>query len=259
MKLNVTILIALACAMLWSCQKDEEEANRLDSKILVEGYVFANEPVVIRAASVNENGLSVSSPARDASVTLTQGNVEIPFAESDSLPGVYYQIDTNTLLADTGLIALSVSYKGNVHNSQTTFPPPIWGLEITTSDIELLPGDANATLATISWSQIDNATGYCIFLRSEAAYPELQINNNLYNGPESHFSKIIYENSVNLKSTDFAYIGNYNIYVTAIGSEYMAMYNGYGLNNLISAPSNIENGWGVFTAFNGQAVAVTVH
>ncbi|NEN24801.1 DUF4249 family protein [Cryomorpha ignava] len=258
MKINVTIFLVLIFSLLLSCEKAEEEANKLDSKILIECYVFANEPVIIRAASVNENGHSVSSPAENAEVKLIQGNVEIPFAESDTLPGTYYQTNLTTILADTGLIKLSVNYKGHEHSSQATFPPQLSGLAISTADIELLPGEVNTTIATISWTPLGGAVGYCIFLRNVADYPALQINNNLYNSQQSHFSKIIYETSVNLKSADFAYIGDYDIYVTAIGSEYLAMYNGYGLNNLISAPSNIENGWGVFTAFNGQAVAVTV-
>src|SRR5690606_26877113 len=139
------------------------------------------------------------------------------------------------------------------------FPPKISGLEISTTDIELLPGDGNTTVATISWNLIPGASGYCIFARSQAQYPVIQLNNTLYDAQHSLFSKIHYENVINLKTTDFAYVGNYDIYVTAIGSEFMAMYNGYGLSNLITAPSNIENGWGVFTAFNGQSVSVTVH
>lgn len=258
MKINLTILLALICALGISCQKEEEEANQLSSKILVEGYVFASEPVIIRAASVNESGLSISSPATNAEVKLIQGNLEIPFAESDTVPGTYYQINPGTLLVDTGLIKLSVKYKGHSHNSQTTFPPQISGLEISNTIIELLPEEINTTVATLNWSPLNGAAGYCIFLRNTDNYPSLYTNNTLYISQQSHFSRVNYETSINLKSTDFAYIGNYDIYVTAIGSEYMAMYNGYGLNNLISAPSNIDNGWGVFTAFNGQAVSVTV-
>ena len=153
---------------------------------------------------------------------------------------------------------LFLKYAKNIKNFETIFPQQISGLEISNSYIGLLPEDISTTIATISWSPLAGAAGYCIFVRNTADYPALQISNALYNSQQSHFSKINYETSINLKSTDFAYIGNYDIYVTAIGSEYWAMYNGYGLNNLISAPSNIENGWGVFTAFNGQAVSVTV-
>lgn len=258
MKINFTILLAPIFLLLLSCQKADEVANHLESKILVEGYVFANEAVVIRVASVNENGLSVSSPANNAEVKLKQGNVEITFAESDTLPGKYYQLNPNLLLAETGLIELSVNYNGHSHNSQTHFPPQISGLEISTTTIELLPEDANTTIATISWNALESAAGYCIFVRNAEEYPGLQITNAHYDSQQSRFSRVNHETSINLKSTDFAYIGNYEIYVTAIGSEYLAMYNGYGLNNLISAPSNIENGWGVFTAFNGQAVSVSV-
>ena len=258
MKIYSSILLTLIFSLLLSCQKADDEANHLDSKILVEGYVFANEPVLIRVASVNANGLSVSAPAQNAEIILIQGNVEIPFAESDSLPGIYCQVDSNFILADSGMIQLSVNYAGYTHNSQTVFPAQISGLEISTTDIELLTDDINATIATISWSPIPGAGGYCMFLRPTANYPIIHINNEIYNSQQSHFSKVIYDTSIHLTTTDFAYIGNYDIYVTAIGSEYMAMYNGFGLNNLISAPSNIENGWGVFTAFNGQAVSVTV-
>lgn len=258
MKINSSIFFVLAFTLFSSCQKGEEDVNQLESKILVQGYVFANEPVILRAASLNENGLSVSSPAENAQMALNQGNLQIPFVESDSIPGMYFQLDQSILLADTGIVLLSVNYKGHLHNSQTTFPPQISGLEISNTNIELLPEEINTTIATLSWSPLPDATGYCIFLRNMADYPALQTNNTLYIPQQSHFSRINFETSINLKSTDFAYIGNFDIYVTAIGSEYMAMYNGYGLNNLISAPSNIENGWGVFTAFNGQAVSVTV-
>lgn len=249
--------IVLFCSGLLGCQKSEDtDANELSKKILVEGYVFANEPVNIKVASVDPGGLSLSHAARDAQVSLIQGDLEIQLVEHDTIPGHYIQQDPGVLLADTGLVKLIVGYGGNLHSSETVFPSQLTGLEISNSEIYIEPGIIEEVVTTLSWDPIPNAIGYCLFIRNlnESATP---ISYYTFSS-QSPFSRINHSTTVDLKSNDFEYFGSYQIYVTAIGPEFQLMYSGSNNDNLMTAPSNIEDGWGVFTAFNGQSVTVTV-
>ncbi len=250
----ITILFCLA---LVACQKNEDtDANELSKKILVEGYVFANEPVKIKISSVDSRGSSTSHAAREAQVALIQGDLEVQLVEHDTIPGHYIQQDMSVLLADTGVVELIVGYGGNLHSSQTVFPSQLTGLEINNSAIYIEPGSANTVVATLSWDPVPNAIGYCLFIRN--LYPSATPVSNYSASSQSPFSIINHSTTVDLKSNDFQYFGSYQIYVTAIRPEFQLMYSGSNNDNLMTAPSNIEDGWGVFTAFNGQSVTVTV-
>src|SRR5690606_4908060 len=98
---------------------------------------------------------------------------------------------------------LSVHYAGHSHTAQTVFPEEIAFLEINNPIIDLQPNNVNATVATVSWSEIEGNSGYCMFLKPSEGYPFLHTSNPLYDPQQSYFSKIIHDTSVNLRTADF--------------------------------------------------------
>lgn len=252
------VLIVLTVLSITACSKgNSDSTNDLSAKIVVEGYVFANEPVEgIHISQVNASGSSELIPVTDAEVEIAQGGSQVQLIDSTGSSGTYSQNQSsNYLLPDTGDIQLRVVLAGNTYTSHVSFPSKLNGLNISNSQVNLISGNSTQTVATLSWYPVANATGYCIFIRnlSDNANPIIEAN-----GQTSVFHKLIYNTSIDLKSTDFIYAGDYDIYVTAVNQEYASMYSNSDSNNLISGFSNIENGWGIFTAFNGMAVSVSV-
>lgn len=259
MKLKFIIFLLSILFISTSCSKDDGMIDdEISSKILVEGYVFANEPINIKVSALAVGGSQVSKPIDYADVRISQNGLEFVIPQIDTLPGSYHRPMPTPALSDTGLIKLEIRHSGNVYTSQTRFPAKISNLQISDSLIHVIPGNTVNTVATLTWNGVEDAFGYCLFIRNTNAYATPIANNNGYDSSSNPFAQVNGETTIALKSTDFKYTGTYDIYVTAVGSEYAMMYSGQGTNNLISAPSNIQNGWGVFTAFNGDAVTVTV-
>lgn len=252
------VFLTLAVLFLTACvKKDTADSNDLSTKIVVEGYIFANEPVDgIHISRVNDTGSSVLIPVPDASVQLDQDGNQIQLVDTAGTSGIYTQDPSSSyILPDTGVMQLRVVSAGKTYTSNAHFPSKLSGLTISNSQINLVAGNSTQTVASLSWNPVANASGYCIFMRniSENSLPSMDANTKT-----SVFHRVVYGTSLDLKSTDFTLTGTYDLYVTAVNEEYASMYSYSGANNLINGTSNIENGWGIFTAFNGLAVSVTV-
>lgn len=252
------IFLALAILLVTACAKDDtDDLNDLSTKIVVEGYVFANEPVDgIHISRVNASGSTRLIPMTDASVAISENGNQIQLMDTSGTSGIYTQApSSNYILPDTGEIQLHVVAAGKTYTSNVSFPSKLTGLAITNTQINLISGNSTQTVASLTWNPVTNAAGYCIFLRniSENSLPAMDANMQT-----SVFHRVIYGTSLDLKSTDFTYTGTYDLYVTAINQEYAAMYSYTGSNYLTNGTSNIENGWGIFTAFNGMTVSVSV-
>ena len=259
MRIKFPILLLSVICILTSCSKDDTmSGNDISSKILVEGYIFANEPIEIKVSSLDVYGSSVSKPLSYAQVIISQNGLELVIPHNDSLPGTYELSNPTLTASDSGLIKLEIRNDENIYIAQTRFPPKISNLQISDSIIEINPGSANSIVATLNFNGVPEAFGYCLFIRNRNGYAMPVGINGGYESSESPFSHVNSNTTIALRSSDFKYTGTYDIYVTAVGGEYAMMYSGIGTNNLIGAPSNIQNGWGVFTAFNGEAVTVTV-
>ncbi len=259
MRIKIPILLVIVFFLSISCSDDDKLiSNDISSKILVEGYIFANEPIKIKVSLLDVYGSSVSKPLGYAEVIITQNGSEFLIPQNDTLPGTYQRPMPALTLNDTGLIKLEIRHDEKIYIAQTRFPSKISNLQISDSIIEINPGNTNNIVATLNFNGVADAYGYCLFIRNTNGYAMPVGNNGGYESSESPFAHVNSNTVIALKSADFKYTGTYDIYVTAVGSEYAMMYSGFGTNNLISAPSNIQNGWGVFTAFNGEAVTVTV-
>ncbi len=252
------IFLTLAVIFLMACAKDNTtDSNDLSTKIVVEGYIFANEPVDgIHISRVNSSGSSILVPVTDADVEIGQYGNQVQLSDTAGNSGIYSQDPAMVyLLPDTGVMQLQIISAGKTYTSTARFPSKLSGLSITNTQINLVAGNSTQTVASLTWNPVANASGYCIFMRnvSENSLPSPDANTQ-----SSVFHRVVHGTSLDLKSTDFTITGTYDLYVTAVNEEYAAMYHYNGANNLITGASNIENGWGIFTAFNGMAVSVSV-
>ncbi len=242
-----------------ACSTDDHtDSNDLTNKVVVEAYVYANERIDhVKISRIHSEGLASSIPVAGAGVQITQSNHVFLLYESDTIPGLYQQALTDSVFPNgEDNLHLLIHTQNNSYSAHCYMPSPVTGLTISNTNIQIIPGDDNQTVATISWDPIQDGASYAIFVRqipADADYVELfapdQVNNP--------FMDIVHTNIVELKSAHFRYYGSYQLYVTAVSQQYEVFYD-QPSTGMANAPGNIENGWGIFTAFYGSSVNVTV-
>jgi hypothetical protein len=250
--------IWLAILTLLASCKDEDVDQNIDpeNQIIVEGYVFANEPVDhIKISKVHQEGEASLIPVNDAQVRISQGSTTVALVLDSN--GVYKSADPSVLFSGNAPLILEAIVNGITYTSETKFPPPISNLQITTDMIDLFNAPEDEVIATLSWAPAPGAGAYALFVKEENT-------DSIYENPDwetssgSPLFSIHSQHSLDLLPSHFTHLGTYHLYVTAVNDEYIAMYGDDTDTDLRDGPSNINGGWGVFTAFNGMSVEVTV-
>ncbi len=259
MKSRKSLLILAMLFSLSACQDGED--NTLDSgdpALLVEGFLYAGRVIDdFKLTEVSMSGYPGSVPLSDASIEVQQGETTFSLVPSNAYSGLYHQADSSMVVGDSGTVALTIRHKGNNYRAESQIPAPIHNLMISDSVFLINASNNTVPIGFISWNGAANAAGYCCFIRPEdtvgAPFPFYDDN------AQTNPFKIVHSNtSITFKSQDFAHYGTYTLYITAVNDEYKNAYNTNGILSFANGPSNIENGWGVFTAFNGKAIQISL-
>jgi len=244
---------------IFSCASDDTEDELTQGpQLMVEAYVFANEHVDhVKVARIHDDGEADLIPINDASIKITQGAVSANLQLKSEADGIYEIADPSLVFSGQETIILEITHNGMVYTASTKFPPAVESLQITNEYINITDVlDTETPLTTLSWNEPETALTYCIFSRttqtdSTSTHP-IQPSN------DSPLYRLHNENSVDLYADHFTHIGSYRLYVSAVNDEYIRMYTSDQEPELRGAPSNIQGAWGVFTAFNGLSVDITV-
>lgn len=246
-------------AFIFSCTSDDSSDDvSLNEQLMVEAYVYANEPVDhVKIARINDQGAADLTPVNDASVKITQGELSALLELKNEAEGIYEITDPEFVFSGTESLLLEIVHNGKSYTATTSFPFAIENLTITKDYVNLTEAlNDEVALTTLSWSDTEEVQTYCIISRgiesdTATTYPiQPSYDTPLYT---LHTS-----NTIDLYPDHFTHLGSYQLYVSVVNVEYMRMYTQNSAPDLQGAPSNIEGAWGVFTAFNGQSVDITV-
>lgn len=257
-KFNSVLVVMLLSAFLLGCEQDDSnEMLNIDKLLIVEGYVYAGEPIKhVKLFKIHSGGSHVPVHVHNAEVLVKQGDLTFHLMPNDSIPGLYQQEESdNALPVSYGHLDLEVKYGDQTYTARTAMPPMMQGLNASEDYIQLSQSGSNAVLSHLTWDDVHDGP-YCIFIRN---MDDLQpTGHEAASSVENPFLQVVHTNSAQLKAAHFSHYGTYEIYVTAVNSEYVDLFNAGARLTMTAAPSNISNGLGVFTAFNGQAVIITV-
>jgi len=250
----------LSFILLTSCAKDDSsDENDLSKKLVVEAYVYAGLPIDhVKISKIHEDGNSTPLPVSAAQVKIYQDNQEFVLTSHPEIAGRYVQSDTSFMPVDYGESKLQIIYQGRTYKAYSEMPESISNLEVSAEYVSIIPGDDETTLATISWNPVENVQGYCIFVKNLDQNPVPINNANNAEASQNPFRIIHQNHTVELKSSHFSHYGEYEIYVTAVNEEYARIYETNSPGTFSAAPSNIQNGLGVFTNFNGKSETIVV-
>lgn len=258
--LNHFAFCLLGILLLVSCTEDDDtDQNDISKKLVVEAYVYAGEPINhVKISKIHEAGNASPVPVSTANVKVYQNDTEFLLSPHPEIAGRYVQSDTSNLAIGYGESKLEIVYEGRTHSASSKMPVSISNLEISAESISIIPGDSETTLAAISWNPVEDAAGYCIFVKNLDENPAPIDNANYGEASQNPFLIVNNTHKVDLKSNHFSHYGEYEIYVTAVNEEYARIYENNSPGTFTAAPSNIENGWGVFTNFNGKSKIIIV-
>ena len=265
-------LIAITCA---ACAVLGCEGNPLDPEstdlVVVEAFLFAGEPIddirITATLPLGSDDTTEAPPINDADVRLIKNGTTYllsPVSED----GRYYYADTDLEVATGDLFRIEVSYFGRLAFGETVVPERPVGVQID-GDTLYAPeigrgqrpgqgdrGQTNTQLAT-TW---DNPNGQLHFVVVEGLDDSAET--ILPQQFQERFSR--FQLISRPTADDFYFIrlamlrnlGRHLVTVYRVNQEYAELYENrtQDSRDLNEPPSNIENGLGVFSAFNSSRV-----
>ena len=284
MKKIIYIFTVIAITTFMSCDQ-ENFSSELSQKIVVQGYLYANEPVrsfhiteLLPYGSDEEEIQSVEN----ASVKIIKDGNQYLLQPDDSVG--YYSYFGNDANIQSGVeYQLEVSYNGITATASTMAPNPPVGVEISKTHhiynpVEITMGggpfgdrtlEQDTTTITVSWENPDDEYFYVLVESTdsiqEAFVDETEEGNDFpFGRPMGQMRRILSAPQklpfYRIPVMSLKYYGNYEVKIYRVNEEYADLYETLDQDsrNLTEPASNISNGLGVFTAFASESVFFTI-
>lgn len=273
---NTFIILIISTLSFASCKKIDFDKTNLD-KPTVDGIVYAGRKPKIHLSLPIGYGNDATSQINidNAQVIMTISGVKYALASKGN--GDY--VNDKVILKAGQELELMIVYAGNTLTSSTVVPSKPKNLKASESQIQIaVPtggggpfgggGGFNQATAALTWDN-DIQEYYVLLTKNIENSPEQIIfqgpnggGGNLEGGvpPTERLSQPTQTNTQNINQRQFSYYGKYQFILFKVNSEYNNLYNNRGQSslNLTNPPTNIINGFGIFTAMNADTVGVKV-
>ena len=257
----------LAAVLLAGCT--EESVLSPDSTlVVVRGYLYADEPVsqiqLTQTLSLGSSD-STAPPVNDAEVALFKGNARYDLVPSPGDSGYYYYPGDGLTVRAGDEFSIEVVYGDQVITAETVVPPPPGNVTLSKERLSFPDFDtlwelrqqgvgmdsirAMMTL-TVSWEGEQDALYYVVVenLEDDPKAVESQFMRGSMRFISRPFSGDQYAINANMMS----HFGRHEAVVYRVNQEYADLYQSRNQDSrdLNEPLTNIENGLGVFSAFN---------
>jgi hypothetical protein len=254
--------LAASCLMLASCKKNSSD-DAYVNKPVVEAYLVQGQTLTVKLYQQKNltdtatygaalTGLSVSVSDGSKTVQLTEGT-----------KGTYTYADL-TFLSAGKTYTLQFKYN-NVAVSATTIMPAKPVNYALTDSIFHVPTTINQayadkTLATISWSNPDSLNHVLVFKNTDNdPFNIITVRSDNKPNFQINTSKAA---SYALTQSSFNYYGLYKVILLRVNDEYINLLTSNSerssSQNLVNPPTNIVNGYGIFTAMQADTLNLRV-
>ncbi len=254
-----------------SCEEEINSITLEDEKLVVEGYLYAGAPVdSIRITKVQAySNTEGAEPVDDLEVILSNGINEYML---ESIGAGYYSLLDHDVQYDSRY-SIKTVFEGDTIYAETYV---LGEKDITLSEekirlekIEFNGGFPGGDLTDLQVVDIEwnNPESNYYFVDIENIESDPEFVNEIFaefagDIPETFFTSepaITSIYSIN-SNRELRYFGTYEITVYRLNVEYAALYSSVGSSTLSLAepPSNIENGFGIFTAVTPHTLYLEV-
>lgn len=266
------IYILLFGVLFFTSCGDENLNDIADSQFVVEAFLFAGEPVddiKIKTTFPLTSEDDTSAPINNAQVTIIKEGARFPLVSSDSEGNYNYPGDDLTV--ETGdVFELEVIANGITATAITTVPTPTTGLSISQDTIKVPQLSLSSGMAAIvntiqeflqessidaSWDNPEEDLYFMVVESADDTFIPIFPQQVLDALETFRFvSEPTNESSLSFLAGTLVSFGSYTVEVFHINQEYADLYENrtQDSRDLNEPPSNINNGVGVFSAFNSD-------
>lgn len=245
--------------LFYSCKKENDLSYSLYP--VVEGYLYPGKEVKIRVSYQKgpTDTAAYGLPVSGLAVSVSNGTTAKVLSEKKA--GIYTLSDSS-FVTGSGIYSLSFDYKGKTVTAQTVMPGK--PAKIRSSANELVvqdfgfgnpPPDEFETVR-LSWDNPEDKNHLVFMKYMEPA--KVAINSFFTRDTVSNVEiNAVKASFTDIQQMNFRYIGRYKIILARVNPEYLEMLDGSGNSsqNLTNPPTNVKNGFGIFTAIQMDTLA----
>jgi hypothetical protein len=268
---NTIFLLLLGAILTGSCSTEGTVAPS-DDFIIVRAYVYAGEPVDdVRISSAVELGTTDNTipPINDALVTLIKEGVRYTLVPSLGDSGYYHYPGDDLVIEEADLLRIEAEYDGVTASGETIVPPP--PVNVTISDNTLTvpvlegggfgsSGDLQELELDVTWNNDNNLLHFITAenIATDPAEISLSFGERAFKlRPGRQFrSRPMAGDTYQIRFMSLSHLGQHEVRVYRVNQEYADLYvtQEQDSRDLNEPLTNIENGFGIFSAFNSQSV-----
>lgn len=263
------IFILLLLPFLFGCT--EESALIPESNlVVVQAYLYANEPVnnIRLTSTVGIDADSLEAPGiNDAQIFLLKDGHQYDLISTPGKDGYYYYPDEDLKVETDDNFRILIEYNEKYISAETHVPKAPEGLEISDDELEIIDffelgffdrSFLDSAAVEVSWENADRSL-YFIVLDNIEENP-IEIESQFPSFAARFISQPINRDTFPLNFRMVTHYGKHRIKLYRINQEYADLYESRNQDSrdLNEPLTNVENGLGVFSAFNCDSVFFTV-
>jgi hypothetical protein len=269
--LQILLLCGIQGLLHLSCET-EEKTNSASSQVVLEGYLFQNEPVDSIHLTLSlpfESTDTVYLPVNDAIVTI-QWNNEVYVLESVG-NGYYNYMGDSLMVSERQSYSISVKYDDREISSSTNVPTIPTGITLTDTILYVdttftfgPPEDNEQSGVDVSWDNPDNSYYYIVIESADSNAADIVLEDSNFPGgmeivPGGNFffrSSPFQGDFYTINTRSLEKYGRHRVKVYHVNQEYADLYENreQDSRSLTEPLTNIRNGLGIFTAFSYSEV-----
>jgi hypothetical protein len=258
---KIFILAVSGLTLLTACTKYNPD-TKSTSLPVIESYLMPGQPVIVKLSqqkSLTDTAV-YGAAITGAKVYLSDGAQKVQLTETTA--GTYTY--TNQLFLVTGkTYSLQFDYLGYSVAASTVMPAKPVNFVAASAFIQIpttnTPGGMNTVLNTFTWANPDSLNHVLAFKAVNLVSP---VNNFGNTRPINSQLNTNRASLYNVTENMFAYRGNYYAILFSVNQEYINLLNNNtrtSSQDLTQIPTNIVNGFGIFTAMQADTLAVTIN
>ncbi len=262
---NILLTILFPILLFFGCDKIENPVISEGEGIVIQGYLYANKPVndikISTLASFDES--SWQQPINNAEVFLYKNNNPYPLSLTPGDSGYYHYTGDDLSINAGDSISISVTHNGTTATGSTWVPykPSITYLSKDTLFFSQPSRyyENPESMFSVKWTSPDSENVYYtvnMIPQFGTNWPLLTTNSGTRQSFEKHWTKS--EFNFNHYYWTYQNEGKYIFIVYRVNMEYINLisYLFQVEEKFIGTSSNINNGYGVFTAFNSDSCEI---
>jgi hypothetical protein len=231
---------------------------------VIESYLVVGQPISVKL--YQQKGLTDTAQYGAAitgmQMSLSDGTQKVQLTES-ATKGTYTYAD-NKILATGKTYTLQFDYNGYPVSASSTMPAKPVNFASQYPGVTISsgggPGSVSTVLNTFSWSNPDSLYHVLAFKAVGAVAASNSFGGNRPTNFQVNANKASY---YNLTGGQFFYLGNYQAILFSVNQEYIDLLNNNTRTatsqSLTQTPTNIVNGFGVFTAMQADTLSFVTY